>query len=420
MRLAMIGVSHATAPVAARECLALDEEARVRVFDHLAGASGVLEAMVLSTCNRTEVYALLDHQAPDDGLIRALRAGTGRATAGAEDYLFRRSGDDVAQHLFSVVSGLDSMVLGESQIVAQVREAHRSAADAGLTGRVLDGLLRRALKVGKAVRNRTDIGAGHTSVAGVACDLARKVHGDLDQRTVVLIGAGETGELVVRHLLDSGVGDLRIVNRTRERAQDLAERLGGHAEPFEDLADWVGRADVLITSTAAPHPIITAELLGGAIAGRQRPLFIIDIAVPRDVSPDVDAIDEVYRYDLDTLSGLVQTNLGSRCQALHAAREIVAGEVEKFAGWLRQQAVTPTILQLREQFEDVRRLELEKLRSGLSEEDFRLADRATQAMVNRLLHLPTVQIKQAAREAESEPLVKAFRFLLGLDGVGTA
>jgi glutamyl-tRNA reductase len=420
MRLAMIGISHATAPVAARECLALDDTARARVFDDLAENAGVLEAMVLSTCNRTEIYALLDEQTAHDDLVRALRAGSGQAPADAEEYLFRHCGDDVAEHLFSVVSGLDSMVLGESQIVAQVREAHRSAAEAGLSGKVLDGLLRRALKVGKAVRNRTEIGAGHTSVAGVACDLARKVHDDLDRRTVVLIGAGETGELVVRHLLDSGVGELLIVNRTHGRALALAERLGGEAWPFEQLAEAVGRADVLITSTAAPRPLITSALLARAIPGRQRPLFIIDIAVPRDVSPDVDSIDEVYRYDLDTLSGLVEANLGSRCQALHAAREIVAAEVDKFAGWLRQQAVTPTILQLREQFESVRQLELEKLRSGLSDEDFRQVERATRAMVNRLLHLPTVQIKQAAREAESEPLVKAFRFLLGLDSADAA
>ncbi len=416
MRLRMVGLSHQTAPVAFRERVALDQDAAVRTINRLREQQDVAEAFVLSTCNRTEVYAvLLRDDAPEQILVDALAAEADVERREIDQYLYRRRDADVVEHLYMVAGGLDSMVVGENQILAQVRDAYSTSVACRANGALVNRLMHSALRVGKQIRTRTGIGEGHVSVASVACDLAEKIFADLSGRSALLVGAGETGELVVTHLLGKGVRDLRIANRTASRAQALADRFGGRAVPWDRLLEAVARVDVVISCTGSPEPVLTAEDLRGALRGRHGPLFAIDIAVPRDVEPAAGELEQVFLYDLDALRSLVDQSVDRRRAEVHHARQIVADEVAKFVAWHRSQQVTPTIVQLREHFEATRVAEIEKLRRDLSEEDFARVDRATRAMVNKLLHHPTVQMKQAARRPDSGLLLKAFRQLLGLD-----
>lgn len=415
----MIGLSHQTAPVEFREQVALDQAGVVRTLNALRENHDVVEAMVLSTCNRTEIYAVY----ADDGkhygeLTELLASGTSLPGDDLAGHVYRRADRDVVEHLFMVAAGLDSMVVGENQILAQVREAYSSAVTCRTNGPLVNKLLHHSLRVGKQVRTRTGIGEGRRSVAAVACDLAEKIFADLSERTMLLVGAGETGALVARHALDRGIRQLVITNRTLERAEELAAELGGAVVPWDDLWKAVADADVLVTATGASEPVVTAAPLQRAISRRKTPLFIIDIAVPRDVDPAVDRLPDVFLYDMDALQEMVK-EVGERRRAeVHRARAIVAGECDKFAEWHRRQGVTPTIVQMREQFERIRVAELEKLDGKLADEDLQKVDQATRAMVNKLLHHPTVQMKQSATQPEGGTLVKALRLLLGLDEEG--
>ncbi len=415
----MVGLSHQTAPVEFREQVALDQAGIVRTLNSLRESHEVAEAMVLSTCNRTEIYAVYTDDGKHYGdLTELLSGGTALPRADLEGHVYRRADRDVVEHLFMVAAGLDSMVVGENQILAQVREAYSSAVTCRTNGPLVNKLLHRSLRVGKQVRTRTGIGEGRRSVAAVACDLAEKIFADLSDRTLLLVGAGETGELVARHALDRGVRELLVTNRTLERAEELARSLRGTVVSWDHLWDAVADADVLVTATGATEPVVTAEPLQRAIAHRKTPLFVIDIAVPRNVDPEVDRLQDVFLYDIDALQEMVK-EVGERRRAeVHRARAIVSAEVDKFAQWHRTQGVTPTIVQMREQFEGIRAAELEKLRGKLSDDDLKAVERMTRAMVNKLLHHPTVQMKQSASEPEGGTLVKALRLLLGLDEEG--
>lgn len=414
--LAMVGLSHQTAPVAFRERVAMDADGVVRTLNRLRESGQYTESLVLSTCNRTEVYAVLPPEVDEhDAMLAVLADSSGVPVDEIESHTYRRHDRDVAEHLFMVAAGLDSMVVGENQIQAQVREAFSMAVACRTNGPLLNKLLHWALRAGKQVRTSTGVGHGRLSVASVACDLAQKIFADLSTRSVLLVGAGETGELVARHMRDRGVTDLAITNRTAARAESLASRLGGRTVPFDGLWTAVAQADVLITSTSATEPIVTAGPLGKALGRRRTPLFIIDIAVPRDVHPGVDGLHNVFLYDIDALEEVVRTSIDRRRAEVHRARAIVASEVDKFVGWQQRQQVTPTIVQMREQFETVRVAEVEKLRRDLSDEDFERVDRATRALVAKLLHHPTVGMKRAAGREDSGKLLTAFRQLLGLD-----
>jgi len=415
----MVGLSHQTAPVEFREQVALDQPGIVRTLNSLRETSTVVEAMVLSTCNRTEVYAVYsDDDGHHDELADLLASGTTLPREELDGHVYRRSDRDVVEHLFMVAGGLDSMVIGENQILGQVRDAYSHAVTCRTNGPLVNKLLHRALRVGKQVRTQTGVGEGRMSVAAVACDLAEKIFADLDERTLLMVGAGETGELVARHALDRGIRQLLITNRTYERAEAVAEELGGTPVPWEQLDEALNDTDVLVTSTGATEPVITAPLIRRAVARRKTPLFIIDIAVPRDVDPDVDRIEDVFLYDIDALQEVVKEVVERRRGEVHRARAIVAGECDKFLEWHRRQGVTPTIVQMREQFEGVRQAEIEKLRGKLSDEDFKRGDGMTRGMVNKLLHHPTVQMKQSASKPEGGSMVKALRLLLGLDEEG--
>lgn len=416
MRLSLLGLSHQTAPVAFRERVALDQHGAGRLLHRLRETPGIEESLVISTCNRTEIYAVGDD---DFDALEPMATLLGEQTGVPRDELdahtYRRRERDVVHHLFLVASGLDSMVVGENQILAQVKEAYSTAVATRSKGPLIDALMHRAFKVGKQVRSRTGIGRGRLSVAGVACDLAEKIFHDLAGRAVLLVGAGETGELVITHLQERGVTDITVTNRTLSRAEELSVRFGGRAVPFDELWTAVGRADIVITSTSAPEPVITAEPLRRALGRRDHPLFVIDIAVPRDVSHDVDDLSDVFLYDIDALQTVVRETIDKRRGEVHRARKMVADATDRFVEWQRSQAVAPTIVQVREQFEAIRQQELDRLKPKLTAEDYEEVEKATRAMINKLLHHPTVHIKQAAKKPDSGPVLAAFRLLLGLD-----
>lgn len=322
MNLYCIGLSHHTADVATRE-----RYAGLTGFENLRDTSGCEEALLLSTCNRVEIYAVAARSLPADSFGSEIGS-----TA-----VYRHEGDDCVQHLFRVVSGLDSMVVGETEILGQTKRAYEESRGAGGAGPYLHRLFQRAFRVAKQVRTHTQITRGAVSVGSVAVDLAQKIFGELKGRRVLLLGAGETGERTARALVSRGVRDLRIGNRSQARAEELAQLVGGRSVPFDRWPAECREVDILITSTAAPAPIMDAARLGPLLRERvDRPLFIIDIAVPRNVAPEVNEMSGVYLYDIDSLQVIAAQSLALRRQQMAAAEEIIATHVADFREWLRQ------------------------------------------------------------------------------------
>ncbi len=338
MHILVIGLSHQTAPVALRERLAFRREELPAAFGRLRDECGVQESAILSTCNRVEIYARVPdlHQAPDE-LATFL---TRHANIDASDLaasLYRYSEPQSVRHLFSVASGLDSMVLGEGEILGQVKHAYACAKDHGATGRVLNVLFQKAINTAKAVRSQTGIGNGHGSVGTVAVDFAEKIFGSLSQQTVLLIGAGKIGELTLKHLLVRGVKTVRVINRSSERAAELAAAYGAQPVAWASLADELVGADIVITSTAASGPILTDAAVANALRVRhQRPLCLIDLGVPRNIEAAVGNRENVYLFNVDDLQGLVRQSVRDRQNAVPASHAIIDRKVEHFLAWWRR------------------------------------------------------------------------------------
>lgn len=331
MSLAVVGLNHQTCPVALRERLAALGAASAR---EALASRGWREVVVLSTCNRFEVYACGPRPAEEDldRLSAFLDEHSGQAVS---TFLYRRADSDAARHLFAVAAGLDSMVLGESEILAQVKSAYEAALESGTTGKLTNVLFQRALFVGKAVRSRTGISLGQVSVASVAVELARRIFGDLSASRVLVLGAGETAERTARHLLSSKVAGLHIANRTFERAAALAAQLRADPVRWEAFPRLLSKVDVVVASTGAPQAVVTREMAAAALAGRGgRSLFFIDIAMPRDVAPGVEALDGAYVYTLGDLSALAGENAAKRRGELDAAAALVGDAAGSFAAWL--------------------------------------------------------------------------------------
>jgi glutamyl-tRNA reductase len=395
MNLYLIGLSHHSAPVELRERVALTGDGST----DLARALADPEAVVLSTCNRTEIYLA----GPDaGGAHAALEALAGQSLEGA---LYRLTDEAAALHLFRVAAGLDSLVPGEGEILGQVRAAY----EGGAAGPVLDHVFRQAISVGKKVRTETAIAESPSSVSSAAAALAQQVFGDLQGRRVLLVGAGRTGELAAASLAARGAKIALVANRTPERAAELARRFGGLAIPLDEVASRIGEADVILTCTAAPGFVIRREHVEKA---RRDPLFFIDIAVPRDVDPAVNELEGCYLYDIDDLEAVVAETLAGRRREAGKAEALVAAEAERFRAWQASLEVVPAIASLRARAEEIRRAELDKL-NGLDEKERRTIETVTAQILNKLLHLPTVRMKQAAA-AEGPGYAEALRHLFDL------
>jgi glutamyl-tRNA reductase len=404
--LALAGVSHHRTPVELRERVALDREEAGALARRLAEAGA--EAVCLSTCNRTEVYvAGADETAAETALFELGGADLGPA-------LYRLRDDAAALHLFRVAAGLDSMVPGEGEILGQVRAAY----EAGAAGPVLDRLFRQALHAGRKARAQTAIGESPASVSSAAAALAEQVFGDLRGCRIVLVGAGKVGEAAARNLLARGATLAVVANRGADRAERLARRLGGQAAPLEQAASAVAEADVVVASTGAPGLVLRRADVAVALRERKgRPLFLIDLAVPRDLDPAIGELDGCYLYDIDDLEAVVAETLAGRRREAERAERIVAEEAKRFREWHASLDVVPAIASLRARAEEIRRAELRRAEARLgrlTEAERSVVESLTAQIVNKLLHLPTVRMKEAAAAADGVLYAETVRHLFGL------
>jgi glutamyl-tRNA reductase len=419
--IVVVGLSHHTAPLDLRERLAVPHEQLPADLAALVADGGADETVVLSTCNRVEVYLAARDPARASALARRWLAE--RAGQPLDRHLYERSGAEAVRHAFRVASSLDSMVVGEPQILGQVKEAFTTAEGAGTAGALLSRCFQKAFAVAKRVRTETGVAAGSVSVSSVACELAAQVFGELRGRRVALVGAGEMAEAAAKHLRAEGA-ELVVVNRSPERAEALAREHGAQARTFEHLATELTLADVVICSTASPRFVVTRELMTGVVkARRHRLMLLVDIAVPRDVDPRVGEMENVFLYDVDQLQSVTSEHLAQRRREAEAAERIVGAEVAEFEAWRRTLVLTPTITALRARFREIVGAEIERSArrlGGLSEEDRRTLDRMADAIVNKLLHHPLTELRKGGELGDGAQLIAAARRLFDLDSAATA
>jgi glutamyl-tRNA reductase len=423
MPVAVVGLSHRTTPIALRERAAFGRAELAGALAALA-AETEAEAVLLSTCNRTEFY--LASLGGDAGVERAAEVLARRlgADANPSRHLYVHRDRHAAEHLFRVVSGLDSMIVGEPQIQGQVKEAYALARETStvvgpVVGTALNRLFQTALGVGGRVRSETSLGRGAASVSSAAVELARKIFGSLRGRRALVLGAGEMSEVTLECLRGEGVDTAIVANRTWERARELAERWGGAAVRWDGFAAALAQVDIVVCSTAAPHPVLTLQRFREALPhGPRRPLCILDIAIPRDVEPAVGDEQNVFLYNVDDLQQIVAESLGKRRAELPKAEAIVAAGVEEFWSWYASLAVVPTIRALRERVEQVRQAEMERaLRQlqHLSPDDQLAIDALTRALTSKLLHAPTARLREAAGNGRGTGVLDTARYLFHLD-----
>ena len=412
MKLALAGVSHHTASIELRERVAIDREAAASLAGELVrNGNGQTEAVVLSTCNRTELYIASSDGDAGEIADRALLALAGADADALAPVAYRLSDESAALHLFRVAAGLDSLVPGEGEILGQVRDAY----EAGAPGAMLDRTFRMALHAGRRARLETAIGESPASVPAAAAALAQQVFEGLDGRRVVLVGAGRTSELTARNLRSRGAEVTTVVNRTLEHADRLAAELGARALPLDEVAPALVEADVVVSSTSAPGFVLTGERLVSALRSRRgRPVLFVDLAVPRDVDPALASVDGCFVYDVDDLEAVVSASLeGRRAEAVHAER-IVAAEAERFRAWQASLSVVPAIALLRAFAEEIRSSELARVEGKLPESERAVVDTVTAQIVNKLLHLPTIRMKEAAVTPDGLVYADVVRYLFGL------
>ena len=416
MNFQLIGVNHNTAPVEVRERLAVPDSRLPDALQRFVKHPGVDEGMVISTCNRVELLARTRNGHAD--LRGFLQEYFQVPTADYASHLYEYRGDDAIRHLFRVASSLDSMVVGEAQILGQVKEAYATARAVGAVHSQLDLLLTRAFAVAKKVRTETAVGSSAVSVASVAVELAKKIFGSLKGKKVYLVGAGKMSELAARHLIAHGAGAIFVANRTYERATQLASKFEGQAIRFEELYNTCDRADIVITSTGAPVAIFRRE--HGELfleRRRNRPMFFIDIAVPRDVDPSMNKLDGIFVYDIDDLQQAVASHVADRKKEAEHAESIVNQEVVRFNARLQTLDVAPTIVSLQDHLETIRQAEIDRVRGrlgALTPEQELAVETLTRGIVNKIMHTPVTTLKTAAREAEATTLVDVVRRLFNL------
>ncbi len=420
MSIVVVGLSHKTAPVEVREKLSFPEATVQDALKKLMTYDGIKESLILSTCNRVEIYTVVEESAKGtESIKRFISEYHSLSREALEKSLYIYPEGEGVRHTFRVASSLDSLVLGEPQILGQLKDAFDFALKAKTTSTVMNKLLKKAIQVAKRVRTETRLAEGAVNISFAAVELARKIFGTLDGKTVMLLGAGEMAELAARHLLNNGVKTIMVANRTFERAVELANEFKGSAVRFEDFPTEMVMADILICSTGAPNYVVKPEMVHKVMKERRhKPIFMIDISVPRNIDPATDREDNVYLYNVDDLQGVVETNVQGRQQEAERAEEIVRQEVETYLSWERSLDAVPTIVDLREKIEELRRAELEKTLcqlNGISDDQKRSLDIMSQALVNKILHAPLVVLKQAAANPEGSDVIAIARKIFNLD-----
>lgn len=419
MSIVVIGVNHRTSPVKLLEKLTITESSIPRALGHLTGLSDIREAVVLSTCNRTEVYAVVErfHNAYTD-ITQFLCNVSGLPEHEIAPHLYSQHEDEAVSHLFGVAAGLDSAVLGETEIVGQVRNAWETAMDEGSSRSTLNLLFRYALEVGKRARTETGISRSTASVSHAAVEMAEDILGSLSGKRVLVVGAGEMGEGVATALSREGASQITVINRTASRGEALAEKVGARVSNFAHLETEISSADVIVACTGAGSPVITRELVEGARSGITAPILIVDIALPRDVEASVNDLPGVTLRDLDHLSEWAQRGLEQRESEVIQVRGIIAEELQRFESDQTQRQAAPLVAQLREVVESIRLAELERFSSKVSEmtdEQQQIVDSVTKAIVAKVLHSPSVSLREAAGTPQGERLAAAVRDLFNLD-----
>ncbi|MFQ5789700.1 MAG: glutamyl-tRNA reductase [Acidobacteriota bacterium] len=388
MDLIVVGLNHRTTPLKVREQVAFSDAEAREILARTRSEEVLREVLLLSTCNRTELYGLSKDNGVAELYIRELLSRVKPIDLAAHPgYAYTLTQVESVRHLFRVAAGLDSMVLGEPQILGQVKQAYQLSRESGASGVVLNRLLHHALTAGKRVRSETRIGGGAVSVASAAAELAGKIFQDLSTRSVLLIGVGEMGKLTARHMLERGVSQLTIANRTYGRAERLAREMGGRALPLDRLDEALRSADIVISSTGSTDPIMNVEKMRPIVARRSgRPIYVIDIALPRDFEPAIGKLDGVFLHDMDDMNLLIEKNLEERRAEIPKAEAIVEQEVEAFLSWQRSLVATPAIKKLRARLEEIRSQEVARHRKRFRPEDWDQMDRVTQSLINKILH----------------------------------
>ena len=422
MSVVVLGLNHKTAPISLLERLTIGDEQLPKALHQLENAEHVLEGAILSTCNRIEVYAVVSKfHAGSQDLRNFLSEFCHVAPEDFADHLYTYHDDAAVRHLFRVAAGIDSRVVGESEILGQVRRAYQSASDEGMMRRVLGGAFTQALRVGKQARTETEIGRNPVSVSSAAVDLARRAFPSdtLEGKKVVIIGAGKMGRLAARSLASAGATDLTVVNRSEARGEDLAALFDGQARSLDDVDEAIRDADILICSTTAPEPVLHHVQVADAMVGRaDRALFIVDIAVPRDVDPAAAEVAGVVLRDIDDLKGVVETNMGSRMGEISKIEEIINGAVDRFIEWERSTEFAPTAAALVAKADLIRRVEMERIAGVLGEltdEQRAAIDHLSRRMVSKILHTPLDRVKKMSSSKQGYVHLAALRELFELD-----
>ncbi len=416
MKLALAGINHRTAPVEVRERLAFRAEDLPQALHQLQHQPGIAESLILSTCNRVEITATLENKADAKKLLCAFLASFHNLMPEAllpHIYLFEEA--DAIRHLFRVASSLDSMVVGEPQILGQLKQAYGQARESGAIGSYLEAVLTRAFSVAKRVRTETEIGQSAVSISYAAVELAREIFGSLHRRRVMIIGAGKMSESAARHLQRAGANEILIANRTQQRALELAKLFGGTVIPYTSLFERLPEVDIVITSSGAPHYILTPGNVRTALeARRNQPMFLIDIAVPRNIDPGINEIEHAFLYDIDDLQRIVDRNLRGRREIAEEAERIVSQELERLLMRLRSRDVAPTIVSLQEQLESIRREEFLRHRrrlGPLSPEQEEAVEALTRGIINKIAHGPISEMRREAAEHAGEETGEAVSFV---------
>ncbi|MCC7237060.1 MAG: glutamyl-tRNA reductase [Bryobacterales bacterium] len=424
MNFHVTGLNHTTAPVEVRERLAFSPEHLAGAMAGLRNAEGLLETMVLCTCNRVEITATTDDACDASTQIEAFLSGYHNVERDwLRPYLYHFNGTDAIRHLFRVASSLDSMVVGEPQILGQLKSAYETARTAGTLSTTLDSIVTAAFRVAKRVRTETEIGQSAVSVSYAAVELARQIFGTLDHRKVLLIGAGKMSELAARHLSRAGASEITVTNRSPERALAMAAIFNARSVPYESFQAVLHSVDVVLTSSGAPHYILTSENMKPIVHARKgRPMFLIDIAVPRNIEPAVNSLDGVFLYDIDDMQKVVASNMRVRQAEAEEAERIIAEEVARMTQRLQQRGAAPLIVGLQQQLEATRLAEMERMRAKLatlSPEQREMVEALTRGILNKVAHGPIAELRRLSALPEGADGLEALRRAFRLDGNST-
>lgn len=417
MSLLTLGINHTTAPVEVRERVAINEQNLGHALNKLITVPQVDEAAIISTCNRTELYCEVNHV--DQGkqeILTWLNSFHNLSSNDTQPYIYDHLDDSVVRHIFRVACGLDSMVLGEPQILGQLKSAYQDAVQADTLGRNLNQLFQRSFNVAKKVRTNTEIGANPVSVASAAVSLSKNIFGDFKNHSALLLGAGETIELAAEHLKSAGIGKIIVANRSVERAQIIADKVSGHGVSLSYVAEALPKSEIVITATASTLPILGKGLVESALRQRKhKPIFMVDLAVPRDIEPEVAKLSDVYLYTIDDLQNVIEHNLKSRQQAANEAESIIDHEVQEFSQWLRGQGVVDTVRAYRNKAEIQRDEVLEKAQKMLEQDKptEEILKYIAHTLTNKLTHEPTEALHMAGKKGKNE-LIDAARILLNI------